>query len=46
MVHSFWIYFQYNLLFDLTFIKQRTMQLHVYDDLFEFIVQLFSIIAL
>ena len=47
MVHSFWIYFhEYNSLFDLTFIKQKSMQIHVYDDLPEFIAQLFTFIAL
>ena len=46
MVHSFLIYFQYNSLFDLTFIKQKRMQIHAYDDVPEFIAQLFTIIAL
>ena len=46
MVHSFWIYFQYNSLFDLTFIKQKSMPIHVYANLPEFIAQLFTIIAL
>ena len=47
LVHSSWIYFHYiyNVRFDLTFIKERTMHLHVYD-LSEFIAQLFTIIAL
>ena len=46
MVHSFWIYFQYNSLFDLTFTEQKNMQIHLYDDLPEFIAHLFTIKAL